>query len=308
MSDMKLYIDGVDVYNDVHVTHLSYEMHAEKQADCLTMRFTDTKGLWSKWNPQEGTQIRWKYENADSGQMFVHEAKPENGLYTIKALSIPLSARTKRSKSWEGVRFKQLAQEIATNNGLSAQFYGVSDQVYPVMFQKDESDMAFLSRLCTYECCQFIVYNKTLVVYSEAYMESQSADEEIEIKEDGKFTYNNNRTRMYGSCEVKSGSYSGSFSDPSPATSSVYRPEGVRVSNNAEAARFAKGLLRDQNKYGWTGQVSKKLKTEYAACSVMKLKTPKAETWNGKVFVYRAIHDYMANKTTLYFRGLVEGY
>ena len=78
--------------------------------------------------------------------------------------------------------------------------------------------------------------------------------------------------------------------------------------SNAEAARFAKGLLRNANKYGHTGQFSKALLTGYAAASLLQLKTEKASAWNGPVFVYKVRHDFVGNKSTLYFRDLLEGY
>lgn len=113
---------------------------------------------------------------------------------------------------------------------------------------------------------------------------------------------------MFGSCEVASGSYSGKYvADAS--NSAVLRPESpIQVTSNAEAARFAKGLLRNANKYGHTGQFSKALMTGYAAASLLTLKTTKASMWDGTVFVYKVRHDFVGNKSTVYFRDLLEGY
>ena len=82
----------------------------------------------------------------------------------------------------------------------------------------------------------------------------------------------------------------------------------LQSTSNSEAARFAKGLLRNANKYGHTGQFSKSLLTGYAAASLLQLKTTKASAWDGPVFVYKVRHDFVGNKSTLYFRDLLEGY
>ena len=113
---------------------------------------------------------------------------------------------------------------------------------------------------------------------------------------------------MFGSCEVASGSYSGKYvADAS--NSAVLRPEiPIQVTSNAEAARFAEGLLRNANKYGRKGQFSKALMTGYAAASLLTLKTTKASMWDGTVFVYKVRHDFVGNKSTVYFRDLLEGY
>ena len=57
---MNLYYNGVDIYRDVSVNYCVHEMFAEKQADTLVIRFNDTKGTWSKWQPAEGDTVQFK--------------------------------------------------------------------------------------------------------------------------------------------------------------------------------------------------------------------------------------------------------
>lgn len=305
---MNLYYNGVDIYGDVSVNYCVHEMFAEKQADSLVLRFNDTKGVWSKWNPAEGDEIRFKEGASDTGKMFIHSMKPENGLYTIRALSMPVTGKTKKSKSWEGVRFLQIANEIAAAHGLTFENYGCADQVYPYLSQDNETDFALFSRLCTLEGCQMLIYDGKLLAYNEAYIEAQTVAGSLEVDENGNFTYRDNRAACYGSCEVNSGSFSGSFKAPGATGSAILRPDNIKATSNSEAARFAKGLLRNANKYGHTGQFSKSLLTGYAAASLLTLKTPKASAWDGPVFVYKVRHDFVGNKSTLYFRDLLEGY
>lgn len=306
---MKLYYNGTDIYNDVSVNYCVHEMFAEKQADTLVLRFNDTKGVWSKWNPAAGDTVRMKDGAADTGKLFIHSMKPENGLYTIRALSMPKSGTTRKSRSWQGVRFLQLANQIAKEHGLTFQNYGCVDQLYPYLKQDNETDFAFFSRLCLWEGCQMLIYDGKLLAYNEQYIEKQPPAGTLEVDENGQFTYEDNRARCYGSCEISSGSFSGKFTAPGAANTAVLRPDKpIPVTSNAEAARFAKGLLRNANKYGHTGRFSKSLLLGYAAASLLKLKTEKASAWNGTVFVYKARHDFVANKSTLYFRDILEGY
>ena len=306
---MNLYYNGTDIYGDVSVNYCVHEMFAEKQADTLVIRFNDTKGVWSKWNPAAGDTLRLKEGASDSGKMFIHSMKSENGLFTLRAMSMPRSGTTMRSKSWEGVRFLQLANEFAANHGLTFQNYGCTDQVYPYLKQEKETDFALFSRLCALEGCQMLIYDGKLLAYREQYIEGRPTAGTLEVDENGIFSYLDNRGACYGSCEVSIGKYSGKFTAPNAQTSTVLRPEvSVRATSNAEAARFAKGLLRNANKYGRTGSFSKSLQTGYAAASMLKLKTKKASAWDGTVFVYRVRHDFVGNKSTLYFREPLEGY
>ena len=306
---MKLYYNGTDIYSDVSVNYCVHEMFSEKQADTLVLRFNDTEGVWSKWNPAAGDTVRMKDGAADTGKLFVHSMKPENGLFTIRALSIPKSGTTRKSRSWQGVRFLQLANQIAKEHGLTFQNYGCVDQVYPYLKQDNETDFALFSRLCMQEGCQMLVYDGKLLAYNEQYIEKQPPAATLEVDENGQFSYEDNRVRCYGSCEISSGSFSGKFTAPGAANTAVLRPDKpIPVTSNSEASRFAKGLLRNANKYGRTGRFSKSLLTGYAAASLLKLKTKKASAWNGTVFVYKVRHDFVGNKSTLYFRDILEGY
>lgn len=306
---MKLYYNGTDIYNDVSVNYCVHEMFAEKQADTLVIRFNDVKGIWSRWNPAAGDTLRFTEEASDTGKMFIHSMRPENGLFTIRAMSMPKSGATKRSKSWEGVRFLQLANEIAGNHGLTFQNYGCTDQLYPYMKQENETDFALFSRLCTLEGCQMLIYDGKLLAYNEKYIEGRTPAGSLEVGDGGNYVYMDNQAGCYGSCEISSGVYSGAFKAPGAKSTAVLRPERpIPVTSNAEAARFAKGLLRNANKYGRTGQFSRSLLTGYAAASLLRLKTAKASAWDGTVFLYKVRHDYVGNKSTLYFRDLLEGY
>lgn len=306
---MKLYYNGTDIYNDVSVNYCVHEMHAEKQADTLVLRFNDTKGVWSKWNPAAGDTLRLTEGASNTGKMFIHSMTPENGLFTIRAMATPQSAATRKSRSWEGVRFLQLGNEIAASHGLTFQNYGCADQVYPYLKQENEGDLALFSRLCMLEGCQMLVYDGKLLAYNERYIEGQTPAGTLTVGDNGVFAYQDNRARCYGSCEVSSGGFFGKFKAPNTKSTTVLRPEKViPVTSNAEAARFAKGLLRNANKYGHTGKFSKELLTGYAAASLLKLSTKKASAWDGTVFVYRVRHDFVGNKSTLYFREPLEGY
>lgn len=306
---MKFFYNGTDIYNDVSVNYCVHEMFAEKQADTLVIRFNDTKGVWSKWSPADGDVVRFTEGASDTGKLFIHSMKAENGLFTIRAMSMPKSGATRRSKTWEGVRFLQIGNEIAKRHGLTFQNYGCSDQVYKTLKQNNETDFAFFSRLCTLEGCQMLIYDGKLMAYNERYIEGQTPAGSLEVEENGIFTYQDNRSRRYGSCEVTGGSYSGRYKAPGGNSSTVLRPEHeIPVNSNAEATRFAKGLLRNANKYGRTGHFSKSLLTGYAAASLIRLKTKKAGAWDGTVFVYKVRHDFVGNKSTIYFRELLEGY
>jgi hypothetical protein len=307
---MKILYKGIDIYDDISLNYAVHEMYAEKQADSLVLRFNDPNGIWSKWNPATGDSIAFEYDAATTGAMFIHQLKSENGLYTVRALSMPVSGRVRRSKSWTAVRFLQLGQEIAVRHGLGFSAYGVTDQVYVYIAQDNETDFVFFSRLCMLEGCQMILYNSSLIVYNEAHIEAQTPEGSLEVGKNGVFTYEDTIDSAYGSAEVTSGAITGYFKDPNAANARVLRPNfPVKVNNSVEATRFAAGLLKDANKNRQCGSFSRELVPGCAAASIFRLTTEKASVWNGIVFLTKVRHDYVKNRSAIYFRRVrLEGY
>lgn len=305
---MKLIYKGVDIYPEVSVNSCIHEMYAEGRSDAVKIRFNDTKGLWNAWNPIQGDVIEVEEGPAKTGKMYVTSIKPENGLYTVRAMSMPPSGETIKNKSWEAIRLLQLAGQIASAHGLELKHYGVKDQVYPYLSQYSQTDFEFLQLRCMLEGCAIVIYDGKLIIYDEQFIEGQAPAGEIEIGADGVYEYEDNSARSYGSAEVESGGFRGKFSAKGNTSRTLRPREPVKVTSNAEAARYAKALLRYTNKNSYSGWFRENLLPAYAAASVVNIKTDRRNLWNGKVFVTRIRHDYVAQKSKVFFRRLLEGY
>lgn len=306
---IKVTYKGVDVTSDISINRCIHDMYAAGQADTLDIRFNDAAKLWDGWAPAVGDEIRIDYGPASTGTMFVRSCIAENGLYTIKAMSAPPSAMEVTNKAWSQVRLLQIGKEIAGRHGLAFQSYNVTDQLFPYLLQA-KSDFAFLHRVAVQEGCGFLVYDKALVLYGAAAMEAVAPVESLELPLDGDYRYNDARAKLYGSCIVESGDYSGKF-DAGNGVSRILRPVcgDMTIGSNVEAERYAKNLLRDANKDGQTGYVrTAGVAAGYAAASTAKLVNQRAPSWDGPVFLYHVRHDYGVGESKLFFRKPLEGY
>ena len=306
---MKLIYEGVDIWGDVSVNRIFHDMYAEKHADTLTIRLNDTRKLWDGWAPKPDDTIAVEDGAAKSGTMFVEGMTPENGLYVIRATSTPQTMKVKHTKSWEKVKLTQLAQEIASRHGLAFSSYGISDQLYQYVTQENLADLAFLQQRCTLEGAAFLVYDKKLVLYDEAYMEGQTPSKTLEIPRNGNFEYTDNAAKGYGKATAKNGSFTGSFDSGNGLTKELVRVLKVQIASQTEADRFAKGILRDANKDATTGTFwTSGLLREYAAGSVADVQTSGASSWNGPGFISAMRHDYTKKATKVTIRKPLEGY
>ena len=121
--------NGVDIYNDISVNQCFHDMFAASQSDELLLRFNDTRHLWDGWNPANEETIEVVEGAARSGKMFIESVIPENGLMTLRAFSIPPTAKDPFTKSWENVKLLQIGQEIASRHGLA-----LSSTTSPISF------------------------------------------------------------------------------------------------------------------------------------------------------------------------------
>ena len=129
-GNMQIFYKGKDIYPDISVKSCEHDMHAESQADSLVLRFNDTTHIWDSWSVEQESTIEVMEGAARTGKMYIYDVKPENGIYTLKAFSIPPTSKNRTSKSWEKVHFKQLCKEIAQRHGLEYEEHCVTDQIY----------------------------------------------------------------------------------------------------------------------------------------------------------------------------------
>ena len=305
---MEVIYKGVNVSDDVSVNMCIHDMYAEHRADTLEIRFNDDENLWDSWNPKIGDEIEVEEESIKTGKMYVFKAMPENGLFTIKASSTPPTFGDLKSKAWQKVKLSQIGKEIAGNHGLTYKSYGVDDVEYKYILQENQSDASFLQERCTLEGCAFLVFNGKLVLYNEKHMESQTTEEIINVGIDDEYKYSPNSLKTYGKCIVQSGNYKGEYKVSNGSKKELVRSDIKAVTSNEAAKKYAKNMLRSQNKNGYMGFVKASVLTGYAAASMAKLKNERCPNWDGNVFITHIRNDYGNNESKIFFRRPLEGY
>lgn len=306
---MQLFFEGTDIYKKVSVNTCIYDSYGEQQADTLRIVFNDGNALWDSWSPQKGNRVSVVLGACDTGEMYITSVRPENGKMCIRASSVPQNHNAKSSKSWQNVRFKQLCEEIADRHNISCKFYGVTDQVYEYVNQQDKEDFVFISECCILEGCAFLIYDENMIVYDEQSIESAGADMTLKITNNVHFEYKDVSKDIYNACVLKNGKLSGRYTVPGMSEKILTKVININMSGQAEADRYAKNMLRYENKKMASGVIDyDKFLGAYAAGSVVNLETAGLDSWNVPVFLTHVRHDMVRARTKLYFRKILEGY
>ena len=299
---LKVFYNGVDITNDISINSCIHDMFACSTADTLTLKFNDINKIWDSWKPQNEDIISITCGVAKSGAMYIDSVIPENGLMILRSSSIPPTAKTVNNKSWENVRLLQLAKEIANRHGLGFESYGVDDRLYSYVRQDNKPDFEFLQQRCELESLAFLVYDKKLILYSEEYLESQKPVKTITIDTDKDFTYTDNAQKGYGKITVKNGNLTGTYTSSNGLSKVKEIIIQTYVSGQDEANRFAKGILRQENKNLATGIFKDAIMREFSAGSIMGIKTTGVNSWNGNAFISHIRQDYVKSTSKVFFR------
>lgn len=306
---MELLYEGIDIYNAVSVNKCIYDSYGEEQADTLRIVFNDGNDRWDGWKPQKGDKIAASLGACNTGEMCIINVSPRNGQMLIYASSVPEKHSDKGNKSWQNVHFKQLCEEIAERHQLSCKFYDVEDQVYEYVNQQNRKDFIFLEERCVLEGCAFLVYDGNLIVYSESALESASTNNKLIIPNNVRFDYRDESPNVYNKCILKNGTITGSYEVGNTTAKTLIKVMNLKISSQAEADRYAKNLLRFENKKMTSGScVSNTFLAGYAAGTLVELQTAGVSSWDGPVIMSHVQHDFVKAKTKLYFRKTLEGY
>jgi len=177
---LKLMYNGVDIGgNCVHAEYVDY---AEGTMDELTVTLEDRDKNWQgPWIPAKGAELSaviqcydW-FQPGDSPSLTIRgmqigeidlNGPPDQVTIQAAAVKVKSNARTQRkSKDFEDVTLHHIASHVAGKAGLKLSWEG-NDNHFDRVDQRDESDMAFLRRLCKKYGNNIKTIDDTLFVYS----------------------------------------------------------------------------------------------------------------------------------------------
>ncbi|BFH10614.1 late control protein [Paenibacillus melissococcoides] len=259
-----------------------YSDGSSGELDDLSLVVEDRAGQWiSSWAPREGDKVHLAIETADQvkpgvvkkfnlGTFFVDELEVTGppSLVTIRATSHPAAneiKQTKRTKVWEKVTLKRIAEDIAKRGGLKLVYDVKFNPSYDRIDQTEQTDTAFLYQQAAKEGVGIKVANGTLVLFDEATYEKKAPQVTIDIAAghavDYSFRWASSNTR-YVACQVsyttpkKKKTISATYRVPGAPKSGPVLKLNQQVDSEAEGLRVARNALRDKNKEAGRAQLT----------------------------------------------------
>ncbi|WGV57784.1 contractile injection system protein, VgrG/Pvc8 family [Brevibacillus brevis] len=332
-THLELKYENVDISADLqpHLKSWTYTDNLSGQADDIQITLVDTSHKWiGSWMPStgavlKGTIIRENFESEGKfdklplGQFEIDTVDfnfPPSEV-TIKGISVPESSSLRgqaKSKAWEKTKLSVIAGDKAKKAGLKLLFDVNENPEYDRIEQTEETDLAFLMRLCNDAGLCLKVTGTHLCVLDEVKYEQQEAIRTIRKDSNIKsFRASITTTGLYSSCRVEyhdtksKKTIKASFTPPKAPKTGRELFINQKVASVAEAQRLAKKKLREANKNAV--KVSLAMVGDPVYVAGVTLNIAEFGFFNGKYIITQATHSQQSGyDTALELRRCLEGY
>lgn len=214
----------------------SYTDKETDEAEEVTITLKDETGKWRQnWAPKMNATLKCDIVTMEPkdllkcGKFHVDSRRVSGApsVYELRATSIPPDSplrRKAKEKTWQKQSLRQIAQTIASENGLQLLWdcaEGVGTEQREQVDQKRESDLVFLQKLCKEEGANLKLTDGKLVIFDQKSYE----------KKDPVMTI------VLGSSEVLKWEFSQELSDAYKSVTVTYRDPAKKVRGHAAQKR-----------------------------------------------------------------------
>lgn len=271
---VQLTVAGVDITRDAAVDLLSFTYNDNESgtADDISVSLANDHKRWSgPWMPRKGdtmsATIVLEGEDRENKSLYCGvftidkiSASFAPNVVTISAVSVPLKSGVRRevkNTGWEDADLKTIAQEIADKAGLVCIFDMDSPPRYDRIDQHQESDLAFLNRLCREAGASLKVTDEKIAIFDQQKYETKAPAGSIVMGQSSIIrspTFETGAADLYKECVAKyfdaktESTVERTFIDESIVEGQTFRLLGVRCATLADAERKARAKLRELNK------------------------------------------------------------
>lgn len=292
---MKVIYQGKDITDDVDVKKCVYTEVSGGRRDMLDIEF-EYSDKWFGWKPEVDDTICIFHDGYDTGDLYVNTILPESGCYRIFATAAKRAARRKVWASYDNQTLDGIMGLCAAECGMQHGLYGISGgNTYHYILRENEECMAFLDRLLTLEGGRLKCLNGKLRGIGIEYAQGQSAGQTIQIDATQlQARYIHREDIKYSGVTVQS-PYAKASAFDSAVSGGAHPVLNLPVSDSAQAGRWARGLLLNQNRMAEELEIGSEFNAGLTALARINIESETDA--NGEWVVDQVEHDFVLLKS-----------
>lgn len=306
-AEVEITYEGKNITMPVnqYLESFSYTDIASGESDRVQMDLHDIGKEWmDAWMPSKGDRI--------SGAVVLHDWEADGGTERIYcgefeldemsfsgrplkcgfgAVSIPRDEPfnvQSRTKTWEGITVRQIAEEIAGRAGIPL-YYEADEITVEIIEQNEETDCKFLYSVCADYGLAMKVYANRVIIFDEEAYEGRPSVRAVDETDMARWSYQSTMAGTYTGAAVR-------FSDPNDGEEYEVLIGGgsriLEINENADSIEDAerKGIakLNNENKKAVTMKVTITADTALTAASCVDV-TGLGGKINGKYYIDKAV-------------------
>ena len=303
---------GKDISQNIAPCLLSFTFtdNAKDSADDISITLEDRSGLWlHDWTPSKGDTITasiihtsgTKTQSLPCGSFSIDQIEYSYppAVLSIKAVSSSVkksASQVKKSRSWENITLREVCADIAAGNNLALMMDTSADWYIERLDQIQQSDLDFLSELCSDHGQAVKIQEGRIVIYDLAEYEQKSPVMSIALDDDRllsfKFTSKNakvvRKVTVKGHNHIKDETYEGEYLDDYEEGSERYEEILEYLESQTEAEQTAKEHCIESNRKEITGSMS--LLGDVSLAAGVNVDCIDFGQFSGKHFVTKASH------------------
>lgn len=257
----------------------AYTDNAKGKADEISLTLADPEGKWSgPWKPKKGAPVTASLQVLDwtgpGGHMtlplgsFVVDKLSLSGppdkvnISAVSAFKTTGMSEEVHTQGWENVTLEEIAGELAGRHGLSL-MYRAPTYTYKRVDQREESDIAFLHRLCKERGINLKVHDGKIIMYAAKDADVQAPSLTIKRKGDQfsptSYSFEENAEGTFQAADVayhdpeKNETHTATVPAGGESPSGQTLKLNDRVESPAEAQALGNAALREHNEQADTG-------------------------------------------------------
>ncbi len=305
-AEVEIMYGGKDITTPLngYVESFTYEDIASGESDRIKLGLHDTGKQWmDAWMPSKGDRMEavlalynWDADGT-AERLYCGEFELDDMSFSGRPLKCSLGAVSiprdepfnsqARTKTWEGITVRQVAQEIAGRAGVEL-YYEADEIPVEIIEQNEQTDCKFLYSVCADYGLAMKVYANRIIIFDEETYENREPVRTVDETDMSKWSYNSTVAGTYTGAAIR-------FTDPNNEEEYHVTVGGgnriLEINENtdsiADAQRKAAAKLNNENKKAVTMKITMKTDIRILAGTCVEV-TGLGGKINGKYYVDRA--------------------
>ena len=292
--EITLYYEDVDITEDVDILECIHRDVSCGARDCLNLK-VDHAEKWLMWGPQKNDTLRIVRAGYDTKVLYLNTVVPEDGAYRILATGAKAVPFTARWQSFEDMTYASIMAMCASECGMGAKQYGVTNATFEYLLRENASAPVFMETLANREGAVLKSLGGDFVSIGIDYAQALTPVNEVELERDQVSSkYIDRRDQSWSRVEINTPFGRGIAMD-SGVSGQKEVVTDLSVDNDAQAKRWARGLLLMHNRQSEILELSMDFNPDYTA--MMRVDVNSSTDANGQWLIHEVEHDLLNGRT-----------